>query len=70
MALQKIGDWGKVKNLIGHLAQEMEKAKQISLKRWGLKAEGIAKSHISNQDLDWAELNTEYLAQKIRKGLS
>lgn len=70
MAAKKIGDWDKVRMLIFRLGDECEQAQQISLKRFGLKAEGLAKAHISNQDLGWNSLNPEYLARKIRKGYS
>lgn len=48
----------------------MDKARQASLTRWGLKAEQIAVDHMSKQDLGWKALNPQYLAAKIRKGQS
>lgn len=68
--LNKIGDWDKIQRITGALAKEMENARKISLKRWGLKAEGFAKSHISKQDLNWKPLEPATIAQKIRKGYS
>lgn len=68
--MKKIGEWNKVKNLIGNLAYEMKKAQIISLKQWSLKAEGIAKGHMSSQDLGWTDLQPSTLANKVRKGLS
>ena len=68
--IRKVGDWDKVTRLIGALSKEMENARKVSLKRWGLKAEGLAKKHISNQDLGWEELSPTTLANKIRKGFS
>ena len=70
MGTRKIGDWNKVHALIGNLAEEMYKAREMSLQRWGLKAEGIAKSHISKQDLGWEALKPETIASKVRKGQS
>lgn len=67
---RKIGDWEKVGALIGNLSKEMERAVQMSLMRWGLKAEGLAKSHMSKQDLGWAALKPSTLANKVRKGYS
>lgn len=69
-SFSKIGDWDKIKRITGALAKEMENARKISLKRWGLKAEGLAKTHISKQDLNWKPLEPETIAQKIRKGYS
>ena len=70
MAFKKIGDWEKVERLIKAIKPEMVAAKNQSLMRWGLKAEGIAKKHISMQDLNWKPLKPETLAAKIRKGYS
>jgi hypothetical protein len=42
----------------------------MSLARFGLKAEGIAKKHINRQDLGWRPLDPATLAQKIRAGHS
>lgn len=70
MAMQKVGDWDKVGLLLANLAKEMEIARQLSLQRWGLKAEQIATKHISSQDLGWKPLDPKYLADKVRKGLS
>lgn len=67
MAMQKVGDWKKVEMLIGNLAKEMENARQVSLKRWALKAEALAKQHMSKQDLGWTALAPKTLAAKVRK---
>ena len=66
----KVGDWRKVTASTKMLKREMEIARMMSLKRFGLKAEAIAKGHISRQDLGWAPLDPKYLAKKIKKGLS
>lgn len=70
MALNRVGDWDKTKRVIGMLSKEMDNARTIALKRWGLKAEGIAKKHISAQDLSWKPLEPATISAKIRKGYS
>lgn len=70
MGVTKIGDWEKVALLIANLAREMELARDLALKRWGLKAEGLAKGHMSKQDLGWQALKPETIAKKIRAGHS
>lgn len=70
MSVEKTGDWMKVARLIGNLAKEMQDAREKSLKLWGLKAEGLAKAHITAQDLSWPSLTPEYLASKLRSGKS
>ncbi len=70
MSIKKTGDWTKVGFVIANLAVEMNKARQICLKRWALKAEGLALGHMSKQDLGWVSLNPKTLAAKIRKGHS
>ena len=68
--VDRVGDWAGVANMVAHLTEEMNKAKELSLKRWGLKAERVSKMHISSQDLGWKPLTPAYKATKIRKGLS
>lgn len=68
--MRKIGDWNKVRKVIGGLKHNMELAQQLTLKLFALQAESIAKKHLSNQDLNWAMLEPDYVAQKIRKGQS
>lgn len=70
MGMQKIGDWEKVGLMIANLGAEMKKARELSLKAWGLKAESFALKHMRDQDLSWQPLNPHYLASKIRKGYS
>lgn len=70
MAVRKTGDWGKVALLIGNLSKEMRHASVTSLRQFGLKAEGTAKKHMSNQDLGWAALKPATLAAKLRNGQS
>lgn len=68
--VEEVGDWAKVANLVANMQKELEAAREMSLKRWGLKAERVAKLHISTQDLGWKALDPKYLATKVRKGLS
>ena len=70
MPVRKTGDWDKVTRLIGNLSFEMQKSQEIALKRFGLKAEAIAKTHMSKQDLNWVPLKPETIAAKVRKGFS
>ena len=67
-SFKKIGDWEKVAILAARLKYEMMIAQQKSLKRFGLKVEAITKTHMSTQDLNWAELSPDYLARKVRNG--
>lgn len=69
-SFQKTGDWDKAARLIKALHLEWEKAKDISLKRWALKAEGVSKMHISAQDLGWQALKAETISRKVKKGYS
>lgn len=68
--IKKVGDWEKIGHIIANLGKHMEDSRQISLKRFGLKAEAIAKTHISKQDLGWRPLKAATISQKVRKGLS
>jgi hypothetical protein len=68
--MDKVGDWSKVGLLVKNLPMELKAAQVTALKHWGLKAEGIAKKHISAQDLSWAALSPAYLAAKVRAGHS
>lgn len=69
-SFRKVGDWDKVQGLVGNIGKEMIEARDTSLKRFGLKAEKIAVTHISLQDLHWQPLSPKYLAEKIREGYS
>jgi hypothetical protein len=68
MGFKKIGDWNKVVSLVFSISKGMEKARETSLKRFGLKVEGLAKTHISTQDLNWKPLSPTYKAWKLRGG--
>lgn len=68
--IRKTGDWGRASQVVGELAYDCVQVRDKSLKQLGLKAEGIAKKHMSNQDLGWDALKPSTVATKIRKGLS
>ena len=68
--INRIGNWDKVTSIINNLENEAKKASDISVKRWGLTAERIAKKHISAQDLGWQALSQTYLDSKVKKGYS
>ena len=70
MAMRKTGDWEKVGSLISNLSNEMKKARELSLNRFGLKAEALAKGHMSRQDLNWPALKPKTISTKVRKGYS
>lgn len=65
--MARIGDWTKVRGVIGNLAKEMQAARDISLKQFAIRAESNAKRHMSLQDLEWKPLEPETVASKIRK---
>lgn len=71
--ITKIGDWPAFARLAANLTKELENARILSLRRWGLKAEAIAKTHLSTQDLagtTWAPLSSRHISFKSRKGYS
>lgn len=70
MSLKKIGDWAKVTTLVKNLQNDLKHAQDLSLKRFGLKAEAISVGHISKQDLPWPALKPSTTAQKVRQGFS
>ncbi|CAB4185089.1 hypothetical protein UFOVP1492_121 [uncultured Caudovirales phage] len=70
MAMKRVGNWAGAKAVINSLGAKMYAAQQLSLRRFGLKAEAIAKGHISAQDLNWKPLSPKTLAAKIRAGYS
>ena len=65
-----IGDWIKVDHITKQLEVLGKQTMVEGLAKTGLYAEGVAKKHISNQDLGWKALNKDYKDQKKRKGLS
>lgn len=68
--IRKTGNWGRVKRTVANIGLEMRESRRLCLSRWGLKAEGIAKTHISMQDLGWKALKPATLARKVRLGQS
>lgn len=68
--IKRIGSWQKVGAIIQDLGKMAAESRTESLKKFGLKAEGLAKSHMSSQDLNWPALKSETLEQKKRKGQS
>jgi len=64
------GDWKAVEALIKVLKNEAEIASNQALAQAGLKAEAIAKTHISKQDLNWTPLKASTVAAKVKKGQS
>ena len=70
MSLRRVGDWEKVANAISHIGEEMKNAQIMAMRRWALKAEGLAKKHIRSQDLKWKALEAATISAKVRKGHS
>lgn len=70
MALKKTGDWGKIGRLIANIGDVMEESRNEALSAWALKAEALAKGHMSRQDLGWKALDPKTISAKIRKGQS
>lgn len=68
--MKKVGNWNGARRVTLRLAAEMKAAQKLCLQRFGLKAEGNAKSHISKQDINWEPLAPATLAQKMRGGHS
>lgn len=68
--MRRTGDWNAVRGLIGSIGNKAKLAQRICLMRWGLKAEGLALSHISRQDLPWEPLSPATIAAKVREGYS
>lgn len=66
MGVKKTGDWQKVRNITNVLKAMLKDAQKKCLMRWGLKAEGLAKGHISAQDLGWKPLKAKTVAVKIK----
>jgi hypothetical protein len=70
MAIKKVGDWAKVSSLINNLSEDFLKARDICLKRFGVKLEAIVRGHIFSQDLSWRPLSKAYKEQKVAEGHS
>lgn len=67
-AFQKFGDWDIVMNLCRNMPEDIKASNRQTLLVLAGKAEALAKKHINAQDLKWAPLNPEYVAQKVQKG--
>ena len=70
MSFHKIGNWGAIETLVANLQHDLNESAKLSVRRFALKAEGLAKKHISAQDLNWKPLSPKYAAQKARQGFS
>jgi hypothetical protein len=71
ISVQKFGHWGKFSMLAANLTKELQLAQETCLKRWALKAEGIAKEHISSQDLAngfWLPLAAYTIQKRSQRG--
>lgn len=70
MSVRKTGNWSGISRLMGTLPQTLQDARRLSLRRWSLKAETVAKMHMSAQDLGWTALKSATIAAKLRAGKS
>lgn len=70
MSMRKTGNWQGISRLMGTLPQTLQDARRLSLRRWSLKAEGLAKGHMSAQDLSWTPLKAKTVAAKLKAGKS
>lgn len=68
--MKKVGNWKGVNNVISTLANDLDDSCRKSAMQFGLIAEGIAKEHISKQDLPWPALSEDYVEDKKDAGLS
>jgi len=70
MSVRRTGNWRGISRFMGELPKTLQESRQLSLRRWSLKAEGLAKGHMSAQDLGWTPLAAKTVAAKLRKGQS
>lgn len=70
MSFTRIGDWSRASKIFNTLPLIGEQAKLSSLRRWSLKAEALAKGHMSAQDLGWTPLAAKTVIAKMRRGES
>jgi hypothetical protein len=68
--VSKIGDWKKVAALIKQMQAKFNVAEKQVLQKIGIKSEELAVSRIDEQPSEWETLSEDYVAQKIKKGLS
>lgn len=65
-----MGNWTEVRRFVNRLVPSFEAEQKRTLKRFGLKLEGTVKTHISNQDLNWAPLSEWWLNVKADNNYS
>jgi hypothetical protein len=74
MSVTLIGDWSTIKKMTKSMNTLGKLAMNLSLERWALKAEGIAKMHISTQDMadgnGWPPLSPYTVERKTRLGFT
>lgn len=68
--LRKTGDWAGVVRKIAALNKIAKETKAQCLSQWALKAEALAKGHISAQDLPWKALSPSTVEYKTNNGYS
>lgn len=73
VAVRRIGDWNAFTRLAMNLERELHLARIQCLRRWSLKAEAVAKGHLSSQDLAnsiWQPLSPYTILKKSLAGNS
>lgn len=71
--IDKFGQWNAFLHLQKNLTKELHIARKECLRRWGLKAEAIAKGHLRDQDLAngfWKPLAAYTIRKKAGWGAS
>lgn len=66
--IKKTGDWNAVTGMLNGLQKEIEIAAQQTTMQIGLHAEGLARKHMTNQDLGWHELKARTITVKSKRG--
>lgn len=66
--IKKTGDWNAVAGMLNGLQKEIEIAAQQTTMQIGLHAEGLARKHMTNQDLGWQELKARTITVKSKRG--
>ncbi|MCB9047614.1 MAG: hypothetical protein H6550_15885 [Chitinophagales bacterium] len=72
LSAHKVGNWNSFSLLAANLHKELANARMVVLKRWALKAEGIAKEFLNSQELahngTWLPLSVYTRQRKARLG--
>jgi len=67
---EKFGEWDKANDMFNRFDERIAVGRKRAISKSVLFAEGTAKKHLRNQDLNWQPLKSETVERKERKGLS